>query len=187
MDPSLTGQRRKASAPTRKTDAISAGGKVFRRAAKISVQRSSVSPRIAATNCPVGSSGVPAVTGGAGLDCSVDPPPRICCAPLSSTVGAMPRYHPTRVQTMTTPMPTPPAPPGMPRDALASRSSSTLLLRRKSSVRMVHTRDLLGEKLNLEGVRNLSSVFRKFDHHLLVQPDIQRGRIVWVSGIVQFL
>src|SRR5262249_3539013 len=97
----------------------------------------------------------------------------------------MPKYQPTNVAMTTTPMPTPPAPPGMPRDALASRSSSTLLLRRKSSVRIVHTRDL-SLKLDLKGVRNLSSVFRKLDHDLLVQPDIHRRRIICCPGMVQF-
>src|SRR6516165_4932839 len=55
--------------------------------------------------------------------------------PRKHTLGSMPRYQPTSVTMITTPMPRPPAPPGIPRDALPSRSSSILALRRKSSVR----------------------------------------------------
>jgi len=44
----------------------------------------------------------------------------------------------------------------------------------------------VGGKSDLKGVRNLSSVFCKFDHDLLVQPDIHGSRIVCVAGIVQF-
>jgi hypothetical protein len=83
--------------------------------------------------------GVPEETGGAGLVCSC-PPFITICAPLSSTPGSIPKYQLISPMMTMAPRPRPPAPPGMPpRDALASRSSSTLSLGRKSSVRIRHS------------------------------------------------
>src|ERR1700683_5450075 len=88
------------------------GWEVLPAAAKISEHRSSVSPSTMATNFPVGSCGVPAVTGGAALvDCDCDPP-LSTCAPFKSAIGSIPKYQLMRPIMMPVPMPRPPVPPG---------------------------------------------------------------------------
>lgn len=68
--------------------------------AKISVQRSSV---------PVGSFGVPGVTGGVDADCCEGDPPVRICAPLRSTLVSIPKYQLISPIVMTAPIPRPPA------------------------------------------------------------------------------
>ena len=43
------------------------------------------------------------------------------------------------------------------------------------------------QTLDLEGVRHFSAVFRQLDHHLLVQPNIHRGRVIHIASVIQFL
>ena len=88
--------------------------------------------------CRSASFGVPVEAGGAEPLCCVVLSPVRICAPLSSTLGSMPKYQLIRPTMTMVPMPRPPAPPGMP-PASAPRSSSTLSLGRKSSVRIAHS------------------------------------------------
>jgi hypothetical protein len=41
--------------------------------------------------------------------------------------------------------------------------------------------------LNIKRLGNCSAIFRKLDHHLLVQPDVHRGSIFRIARVVQLL
>ena len=93
------------------------------------------SPSTWATNLPVGIGRRAGLTCGACWSAASEPPPESICAPLSSTLGSMPKYQPTRPMMMMVPMPSPPAPPGTPPPRAAARCAIVLdiVLSRKSS------------------------------------------------------